>query len=288
MRSVKFLVAAGAASLLSSAAFAADLPAPPPYAPPPVEDMGGWYLRGDIGMSNQSVKSMKLSDPTYYQNLTSYNQTTNFDAAPTYQIGVGYQFNNWFRADITGQYRGSANFKGTDLISFPIGGGPIANGVDNYSASKSEWLFLANAYADLGTWWCVTPFIGAGVGAARVTISNFTDTGFNNDQGPGVFVGGPPVASVASAGSASQWNFAWALHAGLGYRISPNATLELAYSYVNLGDGVTGVASTFDGSSAGHVFKFSNITSQDVTLGIRWNFDTPAYMPPPPPLITKG
>ena len=57
MRSVKFLVAAGAASLLSSMAFAADMAiAPPPmYAPPPVEDFGGWYLRGDIGFSNQKV-----------------------------------------------------------------------------------------------------------------------------------------------------------------------------------------------------------------------------------------
>src|ERR1700744_5611822 len=145
MRCVKFLIAAGAASLLSSAAFAADMPAPPPYAPPPVQDFGGWYLRGDIGMSNQSVKNIRLTDPTAYQGLNTFNETTNFDAAPTYQIGVGYQFNNWFREDVTGQYRGSSNFKGTDLISFPIGGGLVANGIDNYSASKSEWLFLANA-----------------------------------------------------------------------------------------------------------------------------------------------
>ena len=52
MRSVKSLIAAGAATLMSTAAFAADMAiAPPPaYAPPPViEDFGGWYLRGDIG-----------------------------------------------------------------------------------------------------------------------------------------------------------------------------------------------------------------------------------------------
>src|ERR1700731_1085051 len=64
MRSVTFLIAAGAASLLSSTAFAADMAiAPPPqyYAPPPVEDFGGWYLRGDIGMTNQSVKSLTLA-----------------------------------------------------------------------------------------------------------------------------------------------------------------------------------------------------------------------------------
>jgi opacity protein-like surface antigen len=291
MRSVKYLVAAGAASLLSSVAFAADMPSimpAPMYAPPPVEDFGGWYLRGDIGFSNQRVKDLRLSDPARYAGLTSFNETTNFDAAGTYQVGVGYQFNNWFRADITGQYRGSANFKGTDLLSFPFGGG-TANGIDNYSASKSELLVLANAYADLGTWWCVTPFIGAGVGAARVSISGFTDTGVSNANFTplGVpVVSGPPVASFATAASGSQWNFAWALHAGLAYRVTPNVTLELAYSYVNLGDGQTGVASTFDGSAGGHVFKFNNITSQDLMLGVRWNLDSPQVYAPP--LIRKG
>src|ERR1700704_6269273 len=60
MRSVKFLMAAGAASLLSSAALAADMPSimPPPqyYAPPPVQDFGGWYLRGDIGVTRSTGK----------------------------------------------------------------------------------------------------------------------------------------------------------------------------------------------------------------------------------------
>ena len=66
MRSVKSLLAAGAASLISSMAFAADMPiaAPPPmYAPPaPPADFGGWYLRGDIGMTNQSAKRIDSAD----------------------------------------------------------------------------------------------------------------------------------------------------------------------------------------------------------------------------------
>jgi opacity protein-like surface antigen len=294
MRSVKYLVAAGAASLLSSAAFAADMPsimpAPQPYYAPPQQDFGGWYLRGDIGFSNQRVDNIRSTNAALYQGLNTFSETTNCDSAGTYQIGAGYQFNSWFRADVTGEYRGSANFKGTDVISGPLNG-QVFNGQDNYSASKSELLFLANAYADLGTWWCVTPFIGAGVGTSRVTISGFTDTGVSNIQTPAApaprFVSGPPVASFASAASGSEWNFAWALHAGLAYKISQNATLELAYSYVNLGNGTTGVVSTFDGSSGGHVFKFNNITSNDVKLGVRWNFDTaPVYAPPP--LVTKG
>jgi opacity protein-like surface antigen len=291
MRNVKFFVAAGAASLLSSMASAADMaiaPPPMPYAPP-AADFGGWYLRGDIGFSNQRVDNIRLSDPTRYQGLNSFSETTNFDSAGTYQLGAGYQFNSWFRVDVTGQYRGSANFKGTDLISFPFAGS-VASGIDNYSASKSELLFLANAYVDLGTWWCVTPFVGAGIGTSRVNISGFTDTGVTNAHvaGGGIpaFVGGPPVASFASAASGSEWNFAWALHAGLAYKITPNVTLELAYSYVSLGNGATGIASTFDGSSAGHVFQFHNITSNDVKLGVRWNLDSPPVYAPP--LVTKG
>jgi len=64
MRSVKFLIAAGAVTL-STAAFAADLPiaAPPMYAPPPPAEFGGWYMRGDIGMTNQRIKSLTNTDP---------------------------------------------------------------------------------------------------------------------------------------------------------------------------------------------------------------------------------
>jgi opacity protein-like surface antigen len=144
-------------------------------------------------------------------------------------------------------------------------------------------VFLANAYVDLGTWWCITPFIGAGVGAARVSIANFTDTGDN------IFLGvtGPGHA-FTSAGDASQWNFAWAAHAGLAYRVSPSFTVELAYSYVDLGSGVTGPTNSFDHTTIvnGANFSFRDITSHDLTLGVRWDLDTPP--PPPPPLIRKG
>jgi opacity protein-like surface antigen len=284
MRSVKYFVAAaGAASLLSSAALAADMPSiasPPMYAPPVVEDFGGWYLRGDIGFSNQSVKNVRNTNDALYAPLLSLNQQSGFDTGGIFGIGVGYQFNNWFRADITGQYRGRTNFHGLDLLTFP-NGGPIGFGSNIYNASKSEWLFLANGYVDLGTWWCVTPFIGAGIGTSRVTISNFTDQGLND------LPSGQPGPGLAYAPAGSKWNFAWALHTGLAYKVSPNMTVELAYSYVNLGDGVTGVDWTFDYSHGGHVYSFKDITSHDLTLGVRWNLESPEVYAPPP-LIRKG
>jgi opacity protein-like surface antigen len=283
MRSVKFWIAAGAAAMVSTTAIAADMPiAPPPmYAPPPPADFGGWYLRGDIGFSNQRVKNVVWNQPGAYDNV-AVNQTSSFGTGGIYDVGIGYQFNNWFRADLTAQYRGKSNFTGLDVVT---GTGPFAGffETDNYSATKSELVFLANAYVDLGTWWCITPFIGAGVGAARVSIANFTDTGDN------IFLGvtGPGHA-FTSAGDASQWNFAWAAHAGLAYRVSPSFTVELAYSYVDLGSGVTGPTNSFDHTTIvnGANFSFRDITSHDLTLGVRWDLDTPP--PPPPPLIRKG
>ena len=105
----------------------------------------------------------------------SSDQSLGFNTAGIFGLGVGYQFNNWFRADVTGEYRGNSQFFGTDRITFTGG-----VGTDTYHGSKSEWVVLANAYVDLGTWWCMTPFIGAGVGGARVSIANFTDQGIAN------------------------------------------------------------------------------------------------------------
>jgi opacity protein-like surface antigen len=291
MRSVKSVIAAGAVSILSSTAFAADMPImPPPAFGPPIVDFGGWYLRGDIGFSNQSVKNIRKSDPAAYSQIDSLSQTTSFDTGGIFDVGVGYRFNNWFRADVTAQYRGKSNFKGTDAFHAFQYGFPY-NGVDNYSASKSELLFLANGYVDLGTWWCVTPFIGAGIGASRVSISGLTDNGavnlfVDNTVTPAVPIYGT-YPSYATAANGSKWNFAWAAHAGLAYQVTPNVTLELAYSYVDLGSGTTGVISSYTGFAAGNVFKFNDITSHDVKLGVRWNLDSPPVYEPPPP-IRKG
>lgn len=272
MRSVKIFVVAGAASLLSSMAFAADMAiAPPPmsYAPPPVADFGGWYLRGDIGFSNQSVGN--LDNALYYTpGTTVQHQGLGFDTAGVFGVGFGYQFNNWLRADLTGQYRGKANFHGADIVSF--NGVPTSTNL--YTGSKSEWLTLANVYADLGTWWCITPFVGAGIGASRNTISSFTDMG-------------PQTASTAFGGTASKWNFAWAVHAGVAYKVNPAFTVELAYSYVDMGNAQSGDEFTFQGvNSVYNPMVFKHITSQDLTLGVRWNlWSPPAYAPP---LVTKG
>ncbi|MDO9414470.1 MAG: porin family protein [Pseudolabrys sp.] len=311
-------------ALTAGAAQAADYPQPQPcydaaliasgrapygaipcYTPAPVvvEEFSSWYLRGDIGFSNQKVN--KLTNPTSAPPILSSN--FGFDAAPTLGLGIGYYFNDWARFDVTGEYRGRANFHGHEIYATTP-----SPSTDEYSGSKSEWLFLLNGYVDLGTWNKVTPFVGAGVGMSRNTISSFKDQCHACGGTPG-FTG------VSFADERSKWNFAWALHAGLAYKVSKNFAVELSYRYLDLGKAETGSIVSYDGSQTLAGSTFDKLTSHDVRLGVRFNLDAfdsysqqsyapppyqapvyqapvyqpPAYQPPPPvfvqpPLRSKG
>src|SRR4051812_12526323 len=120
MRSVKLILAAGAASVVSTTVFAADMPSmlpPPPqqqYYAPPVQDFGGWYLRGDIGQTNSSGTLHVDAYDTLPAGTTLRKQGHGFTGGTSYGVGVGYQFNSWFRADVTGEYRSKVAFHGTD------------------------------------------------------------------------------------------------------------------------------------------------------------------------------
>ncbi len=285
MRSVKFILAAGAASLMSTSVLAADMAiAPPPqmYAPPPVEDFGGWYLRGDVGMTNTKGK---LHAPGYTDASTvAYQQNGHeFTSGTSYGVGVGYQFNSWFRADVTGEYRSKVNFSGTDFVSVNglLGVPGVSPLADSYNGGYSSWVAMVNGYVDLGTWWCVTPFIGAGVGGAYNKTTGLSDIA--------TFPANNFSTSAYYANGSEKWNLAWAVHAGLAYKVNNNFTVELAYRYLDLGTAVTGGGSNFAGGTSNRAFEYRDLTSQDVRLGVRWNLEAaPAYAPPPPPLIRKG
>jgi opacity protein-like surface antigen len=205
-----------------------------------------------------------------------------WDSSMFWGLGVGYKLNDWFRADFTGEYRGKANFHGSDNVRFPGG-----QGVDNYSGSKSEWVFMANAYVDLGTWWCITPYIGAGVGGANIKISGFRDDGFNYQPALPL----PLNNSTAYAADGSKWNFAWAVHAGLTYQVTKSMAIDFGYRYIDLGNATTGATRAYDNSfTNGGPFTFNHITSHDLKLGVRWMLEPPAQMQPVslPPLMRRG
>jgi opacity protein-like surface antigen len=171
---------------------------------------------------------------------------------------------------VTGEYRGGATFHGLDLVE---SAGPVFTAND-YRAVKSEWLVLANIYADLGTWYSFTPFVGVGVGASANRISGFTDT-----------CTGCAGGSLALGETATKWNFAWAVHAGIAYRVTPALSIEFAYRYVNLGDALSGDLVTYDGAPNALVnpMEFRDISSHDLKFGVRWMIGPPMY-----PMMRRG
>jgi opacity protein-like surface antigen len=233
-----------------------------PERPIPREVLGGWYLRGDIGYSNQQVDELFNVLYTGVGVTDVNNIHKEFDGGPTFGVGIGYQVNNWFRADVTGEYRSKVDFSGLDIITIPADPFPVVP--NDYDAKKSEWLALLNGYWDIGSWHGISPFIGAGVGFANVEISSFSEVGI------GSISGGP---AMAYADDNDEWNFAWALHAGVGFEITEALTLELAYRYLDLGDAESGDLIASDGTNTiDNPMEFNDITSHDVKLGVRYTF----------------
>ena len=273
MVSVRSFIAATAAVIvttpayLSTAAHAADMPMPPlqvVYQPAPCCDTGRWYLRGDVGVGVQSFTSF------------DHSQTNSaFAWPPSWQIvqkdiqdtvifggGIGYEFNSWLRFDVTGEYRTKAMFKATGSYTDFCNG---ATCFDINSGNFSSAVFLANAYVDLGTWWCLTPFIGAGVGGARNMISNVQDQGIIGSNGT--------VGFGYTFNDNAQWSLAWDVTAGLTYNVNDNLKVDLSWRFLNLGSPQTAVVHCQNTPACpGAFYTLRDITSEDFRIGLRWVF----------------
>jgi len=285
MSSVRILALAGAAATMSTAAFAADFP---PVLPPvqPVLQVpaeSGWYLRGDVGVSVQRFRAFDhfQTNPNFVWPASWQILQKQTDDSSFIDFGVGYQVNNWLRFDVTGEHRTAAKFKSVGGFREFCPGG--ATCFDQFDGSHAAEVFMLNAYLDLGTWWGLTPFVGAGVGGAWNSVTTVTDLGILNIFAPGF--------SFSSA-DASSWNLAWSAQAGLAYNVSSNLKLELAVRYLNLGSVKTPVVNCSSigcQGSAGPAayYTLTNFDSLDFRLGMRWMFqpEVPIYAPP---LIRKG
>jgi opacity protein-like surface antigen len=229
----KTVVFAGTALMLSGpAVMAADYPTLPPLGPvevAPVSFTSGWYIRGDIGYRFQDVGQAD-DVGTIYPN-------TSLDGAVMGGGGFGYKW-QWLRMDATGDYAGRANLDGS-----------TASGGMSFNSKLESYTIMLNAYADLGTWWGFTPYIGAGVGAARI----------------GTYWYNTFPAQPASVPPAHTWNFAWAAMAGFSYALSDNLLLDIGYRHIDMGE-VRG------GLDANQVF-IDNLTGDEIRIGLRYNID---------------
>ncbi len=312
MSSLKVLAVAGAVVVgVAASAFAGDLPQPPaPHFDAPLRgtvSAGGFYLRGDIGVGTNKHKP-KLDYLQNGQVLTATAPSTlsfldsSLDGTTFFSAGIGYAFNNWFRLDVTGEYRTAARFGARDEFNVPGTGfnpaipgiGPGVTRTNNQLAgSLSTTLLMANGYVDLGTFCalgCITPFVGAGIGVASHKMSSVTDissTAFIPTGG----VPGPSNTFTDVFASKSRTNLAWALMAGASIDVASNVKLELGYRYLNMGRAETG--SLAGGNPPATILRVKDLDSHDFRIGMRWALNggdccsSPAPVYAPAPMVRK-
>ena len=230
--------AVAALALSSACALAADmpggvaLPLPVQQVPQRVEIFSGWYLRGDLGGAWGIIDGANSVAP--FADPTDSKLNSGFTAGGGF--GVKTQ---WLRTDVTIDYLSELKYQGT--VTTP----------GDTSAKIQTTTALLNGYLDLGTWYRITPYIGAGIGAAYTNVTSY------------VSGGSPPFSGDVNN---KQWGFAWAATAGAAYPISANLMLDVAYRYLNIGDVKTG-------SDAFGAMTFKNVAAHEVRVGLRWSFD---------------
>ena len=152
-------------------------------------------------------------------------------------------------------------------------------------ATQHNNLVLGSAYLDLGTYWGLTPYVGVGAGLNANTISGTTSFYNNADGSPflgntlssgapniwvvqtGVNANNQPVYSRLTTQpnvdfATQNWNrsfnstrysMAGALMVGVGYQLSPSATLDIGYQYLSA-----------------DLFGSNKSTFQQVRVGVRY------------------
>jgi opacity protein-like surface antigen len=243
---------------------------PPVMALPPEPCCSPWYLKGFLGMTSYEVDDIysDVFETSHFEVLNAAFEASSFGG-----LGIGYEWSNWLRFDVTSEYRNRATFHGLDRYhgwSY----GKKFSGTNEYTATLKSWTSLANAYWDMFCWKGITPFVGAGIGYAKNWVGDYQDINV-------------PNKGVAFGKTTDEGGLAWALHAGLAYDVTPNFTVELAYRYLNLGDADAGKAYAYDKSSVVDALEFDNVYSNDIMLGVRWKFGCCGGGPAPMPVALK-
>lgn len=197
----------------------------------------GWYLRGDFGYAARASGG----DPAYtvYQPGGAVSSRETFDTArfsepASYGAGIGYQFSNVLRADLTASaFEG--RLAGTSDVARPCAGEAAGTRCGfGHRAGYDAVEVMANTYVDLGTVMGFTPYLGAGAGATRLAWDDLDST-VTCIAGAAACLG-VPQAGVTLPG-ADGWRFTYALTAGASYDLTETIKLDIGYRFTDVDGG---------------------------------------------------
>ncbi|MBN4055836.1 OmpA family protein [bacterium AH-315-J23] len=169
----------------------------------------GWYVRGNVGYG-------VISDVDFTGDLVGDVEGEGNVAA---SLGLGYEFGNNWRLELDA----------TQLWN-DMGAIDQAGNTSSDMRITSGMLNAIYDFSDFGSW---QPYVGAGIGIARASLSAQAHSLPNG----GVPLNSPTCSSAnACAFHDADTGVAWQLLAGLGYKITDNLTWDTQYRYMNVGD----------------------------------------------------
>ncbi|MFJ6328082.1 MULTISPECIES: outer membrane protein [unclassified Rhizobium] len=265
-------LAAAMAGASAGAALAGD--APPPEIKMPevsVQAAKGWYVRGDVGYAvNASRGDMKVRsyDPAGGDYQSGSFDSNRFGGDFSGGLGIGYQFNDLFRADVTGDIF-SGDFNGRLSSAMSCSGGAVGTGCSTKARSSfTAGSLMVNGYVDLGTVAGFTPYLGAGLGATRVSWGSVNAIGSCVD-GTSSCGGAAPVSTRYPGDS--DWRLTYALMAGVAYEVTPNIKVDLGYRFSHIAGGdMFGYSAADSAAGAGGAMgRDGALSRHEIRVGLR-------------------
>lgn len=186
---------------------------------------GGVAQRGDTDLTGSGI-----------------NTTVDFETGWVVRGNFGYAYSNGFRTELEGSYSAS------DVDSI--------KGAANGSGDSDAYALMVNGLYDINLGWAVTPYVGVGVGAARVGADGASPVGGSSINDKSV-------------------DFAYQGIAGLAFPINEKLSLTADYRYIATLDPsfTTRAGTDVDAEFNEHRFM----------VGLRWSFAEPKAPAAPAP-----
>lgn len=178
------------------------------------------------------------------------------------ELGLGLRLTPSLRAELFLAALPDLTFAGEANFPRVTGGQRVTAELQSEVAFVTGLWDLAPSFGRPNARW--QPFVGAGVGVARHHLGRVTY------RFPGL---APNAVTITRGGDRSD--FAWQATAGLGVRLGPRATLELAYRYEDLGTVSTEPGSALIVRSRGSLRldvapTAAKLRLHSVLCGVRW------------------
>ncbi len=129
-------------------------------------------------------------------------------------------------------------------------------------------VFMVNLGYDFnGLDWWAKPYLRGGIGFADTDVDATLSVQYNSPLWNGTEFEGQTIADRPFSSADYDVEFAWNVAAGFKRTFAKRLALRLEYGFLNRGDAATGL------NEAGDFVRFSDLESQQLTLGIDYRFD---------------